>query len=485
MARTKPVHKNLILTIVALAQFMVVLDVSIVNVALAAIYKALHFTSTSNLQWIVTAYTLAFGGFLLLGGRAADLFGRRKVFVGGVAVFTIASLFTGLAVNSTMIEITRAIQGLAAAFMSPAALSIVITTFKEGKERNVALSIWGGIAAGGAAAGVLIGGILTQYLSWRWNFFINLPIGILVAFAAMYYIEETDGGLEHNHLDLFGALLVTLGLIALVFGFTQAPIYGWGSHKTIQYFVASLALLAMFIVNERRVKHPLIPFSIFKIGNIAAADIMQLPVTACMYSMFFFISLYVQQVLNFSYVKTGLGFIPVTIVIGIVASQMSKVVGKFGYKRVLMVAPLFLVTGLLYLSHIKVGGNYFTGVLPGLVIIAMGLGMVFVAITVAATAGVTKDKAGLSSGLLNTSQQIGGAIGLAILAGISASGITTYIKSHAHQSNLAAYAQVYGAQHAFMMGALFAFIALLVAIFVIKQDNSHKLSDEPIVHAAL
>ncbi|HUC78875.1 MAG TPA: MFS transporter, partial [Candidatus Saccharimonadales bacterium] len=320
MARTKPTHKNLILTIVALAQFMVVLDVSIVNVALPAIYKALHFTSTSNLQWIVTAYTLTFGGFLLLGGRAADLFGRKKVFIAGVTVFSIASLLTALSVNSNMIEITRGLQGLAAAFMSPAALSILITTFKEGHERNVALSIWGGIAAGGAAAGVLIGGILTQYLSWRWNFFINVPVGVLVVAAAMYYIEESDAGLTHNHLDLKGALFVTLGLISLVYGFTKAPTYGWTDHKTLEFFAASLILLVAFVINELKVKHPLVPFSIFKIGNIAAADLTQLPVTACLYSMFFFVSLYIQQVLHYSPVRTGLGFIPVTIVIGVMAS---------------------------------------------------------------------------------------------------------------------------------------------------------------------
>ncbi|HEY5267897.1 MAG TPA: MFS transporter, partial [Candidatus Saccharimonadales bacterium] len=388
MARTKPTHKNLILSIVALAQFMVVLDVSIVNVALPEIYKTLHFTSTSNLQWIVTAYTLAFGGFLLLGGRAADLFGRKKVFISGVSVFIVASLFTGLAQSSGMIEITRGLQGLAAAFMSPAALSIVITTFKEGRERNVALSIWGGIAAGGAAAGVLIGGILTQYLSWRWNFFINVPIGIMVVLAAIFYIDETSAGLDHKHLDLKGALLVTTGLIALVYGFTQAPIHGWSSHKTVEFFIASAVLLIAFVFNELKVKHPLVPFSVFKIGNVAAADLTQLPVTACLFSMFFFISLYIQQVLHYSPVRTGLSFIPITIVIGVTASQMSKVVGRFGYKRPLMIAPIFMALGLFWLSRIKVNGSYFVNVLPGLIIVALGLGIVFVAITIAATYGV-------------------------------------------------------------------------------------------------
>ncbi len=477
--KTKPTHKNLILTIVALAQFMVVLDVSIVNVALPAIYGTLHFTSTSNLQWIVTAYTLAFGGFLLLGGRAADLFGRKKVFISGVIVFSITSLLTGLSVNSNMIEITRALQGLAAAFMSPAALSIVITNFKEGHERNIALSIWGGIAAGGAAAGVLIGGILTQYLSWRWNFFINVPVGILVALAAAYYIEESDAGLDHKHLDLKGALMVTLGLMTLVYGFTKAPSLGWSSHQVIGVFAASVILLIGFVINESRVEHPLVPFSVFRISNIAAANLTQLPVTASLFSMFFFISLYVQQVLHYSPVKTGLGFIPVTIVIGVMASQMSKVIAKIGYKRLLMIAPLFMATGLYWLSKIRANGTYFHDVFPGLVIIAIGLGIVFVSITVAATTGVPKDKAGLASGLLNTSQQIGGAIGLAILSGVSAGSITSYMKHHVNGANLIAKAQVYGSKYAFLTGVGFAIIAFLLATFLIREDRSKPIIIDP------
>jgi EmrB/QacA subfamily drug resistance transporter len=464
---------------------MVILDVSIVNVALPSIYKALHFTSTSNLQWIVTAYTLALGGFLLLGGRAADLFGRKKVFIGGVSAFILASLFTGLAGSSGMIEITRGIQGLAAAFMSPAALSILITTFKEGHERNVALSIWGGISAGGAAAGVLVGGILTQYLSWRWNFFVNVPVGILVIIAAIFYIDETDAGLDHKHLDLKGALMVTTGLITLVYGFTQAPTIGWSNHRTIEFFTASLVLLVGFVINELKVKHPLVPFSVFKISNIAAANLTQLPITASLYSMFFFISLYVQQVLHYSPVRTGLGFIPISIVIGVIASQMSKAIRRFGYKRLLMIAPIFMALGLYYLSRIRADGNYFTDVLPGLVVVAIGLGIVFVSITVAATTGVPKDKAGLASGLLNTSQQIGGAIGLAILSGVSAGKITSYLAHHVHQANIAAVAQVNGSKYAFLTGVIFAIIALLLATFLIKEDRTKNAVLDPSIKASL
>ena len=286
-------------------------------------------------------------------------------------------------------------------------------------------------------------------------------------------------------LDLKGALFVTLGLISLVYGFTKAPTYGWTNHKTLEFFAASLILLIAFIINERRVEHPLIPFSIFKIGNIAAADLMQLPVTACLYSMFFFVSLYIQQVLHYSPVRTGLGFIPVSIVIGVMASQMSKVVKKFGYKRPIMIAPIFMASGLFWLSKIKVHDSYITGVLPGLIIIALGMGTVFVAITIAATSGVPKDKAGLSSGLLNTAQQIGGALGLAILAGVSASNIKSYLHRHAHQINKAAFAQVNGSKYAFLTGVVFAILALLFAVFLIKEDRSKKFVIDPAAAAAL
>ena len=285
---------------------MVILDVSIVNIALPSIYRGLHFTSTSNLQWIVTAYTLAFGGFLLFGGRAADLYGRKKMFIGGAALFTIGSLLTGLAQSSGMIEVTRAIQGFAGAFLSPAALSILLTTFKEGKDRNKALSIWGGIAAGGAAFGVLLGGILTQYLSWRWNFFVNVPVGIIVILATLYFIDESTADLDHTHMDLKGAILATAGLMLLVFGLTKGSAYGWTSHKSLEILGGSLLILIIFIYNEYRSEHPLVPLSIFRIANVAAANLTQLPITGSLYSMFFFVTLYVQDVLHYSPVKSGL-----------------------------------------------------------------------------------------------------------------------------------------------------------------------------------
>jgi EmrB/QacA subfamily drug resistance transporter len=488
MAQKREVHKNLVLLIVAVAQFMVVLDTSIVNVALPSIYKSLHFTSQSNLQWVVTAYTLAFGGFLLLGGRAADLYGRKKLFMYATAVFAIASLVTGLAQNSAMIEVTRGIQGLVAAFMSPAALSIVLTTFKEGKERAKALSIWGGVAAGGAAAGVLLGGILTQYIDWRWNFFVNVPVGLAISYMAYLYVPESKADLDHNQLDLPGAVLVTSGLMLLVYTFTKAPTYGWGSGKTIELFVASVALIAAFVYNESRVKHPLMPLSIFKIRGLPGANLTTLPVIAGVFSMFFFVTLYVQNVLHYSPVRTGLSFLPITFVIGFIAVQMQHVIGRIGFKKPLIVAPLLLAAGIFYLAHFPaVGGHYWQNVFPGLILTAAGMGMAFVSFTIAATNGVPPKESGLASGLLNTSQQIGGSLGLAILSGISASSATSYIKSHyaqAHQPITQVTAEVQGFHHALYVGTIFALIASVTALTLVHEPEG-KIEIDPAAMAGV
>lgn len=487
MPGKRVVHKNIVLLIVAIAQFMVVLDTSIINVALPAIYRGLHFSSASDLQWVVTAYTLAFGGFLLLGGRAADLYGRRKLFLGAVAAFSAASLACGLAQNSMMIEVTRAIQGLAAAFMSPAALSIILTTFKEGKERAKALSVWGAVAAGGAAAGVLLGGILTEYLDWRWNFFVNIPVGIAVFVLATLYVPESRAGLDHKRLDLPGAVTVTSGLILLVYALSQAPRNGWISAKTLSFLAVSLALLVYFLFNEVRSKHALMPLSLFKIGNVAGANLAQLPVTASIFSMFFFISLYVQTVLHFSPVKSGLGFLPVTVFIGGISVIMPRIIGKVGYKKPLVIAPLFMAAGLFYLAHVRVAGNYWQDVFPGLALVAVGMGMVFISVTIAATSGVPHRESGLASGVLNTSQQIGGALGLAILSGISASTVTHYLKNHAATAVLPltqAQAQVEGFHHALYVGTGFALASSLIALVFVKQRPAALVAVAPLEVAA-
>lgn len=466
----KKTNKGIILGLLALAQFMVVLDVSIVNVALPAIQKALHF-APSDLQWIVTAYTLAVGGFLLLGGRVADLYGRKWTFIGGAIAFGAASLVVGSSESSSIMIAARGIQGLAAAFMSPAALSIVLVTFREGKERNQALGVWSAVAAGGAAAGVLLGGILTQYLNWRWNFYVNVPVSLMVAVAAFYFLPAHESEAEHKDLDLPGAILVTSGLITLVYGLTKAYGWSWTSANTIGTLILAGALLGAFIVNEALAKHPLVPLEIFKIRNLSAANAVQLPVTASLFSMFFFLSLYVQTILGYSPVASGLSFLPVTIIIGVVATITSRYITRVGFKRFMVVAPIFMATGLYMLSHIRVGGSYFVDVFPGLAVMAIGLGMSFVAITIAATSGVQADESGLASGILNTAQQIGGALGLAILSGVAAAATTNSLATSAHTALAVPTAYVAGYHAAFLVGVGFALTASLFALILVRQPK--------------
>lgn len=471
----------LVLILLCLAQFMVVLDVSIVNVALPAIQDAFHMTPT-NLQWIITAYTLTFGGFLLLGGRAADLFGRRKVFMAGIIAFTAASLADGLAQSGGQLIAFRAIQGLAGAFMSPAALSIILVTYREGHERNVALSVWGAVAAGGAAAGVLLGGIFTQYLDWRWNFFVNVPVGMAVIAMAFKYIDRHDSKVEHNDLDLPGAILVTGGLTLLVYTLVKAPTIGWTDSTTLLRFGISFAALAAFIVNELRVKNPLMPLGIFRIRNLAGANGMQLFMTAGMFSVFFFTTLYLQQVLGYTAIKTGLSFLIIPLVIGITATNIPRLIQKIGYRPILIVAPLFVSSGLFWLSHIPVDGTFWGNVAPGMIIMGLGMGATFVSVTIAATSGVPHHESGLASGLLNTTQQIGGALGLAILTGIAASASAHYIatlglSAPPTQQTIAA-ATVHGFHEGYLIASTFGIFASTVALLVIrtqktKTDPSH------------
>jgi EmrB/QacA subfamily drug resistance transporter len=433
-------NKWIVLALLALAQFMVVLDVAIVNVALPSIARDLHFAQ-NNLQWVITAYTLTFGGFLLLGGRAADLFGRRRLFISAVSAFALLSLLCGLAESDTMLILSRAAQGLAAAFMSPAALSIVLSEFREGKDRNTAMGVWAAVSAGGAAAGVLLGGFLTQYLNWRWNFFVNVPVGIVVVFGAMrllpHHIGEENKKIE---LDLPGATLATIGLMSLVYGLSKAPNDGWGS-LTVQGFIAAgLALLVVFIINEARIaRQPLMPLEIFKIRNVLGGNLAFLVIACTMFSMFFFMTLYVQNVLHYSPVKTGLSFLPVTFIIAITSGFVSNLVGKIGYKPFMAAGPLVSSLGLYVISTtMEVGGNYWHNVFPGLAVFALGMGLTFVSGTLAATSGVPKHFSGLASGLLNTSQQVGGAIGLGILSAVAFSTVKSDIAGHKAASAAAA-----------------------------------------------
>jgi EmrB/QacA subfamily drug resistance transporter len=486
MASSKTVEKKqtnhwLVLILLALAQFMVVLDISIVNVALPSIQHAFHMTDTS-LQWIVTAYTLTFGGFLLLGGRSADLFGRRRTFLMGTVAFTIFSLADGLSQSGTMLTIFRACQGLSAAFMSPAALSIILVTYKEGHERNVALSVWGAVAAGGAAVGVLLGGIFTQYLGWRWNFFINVPVGIFVVTSALRILDKHESTADHNSLDLPGAVLVTGGLMTLVYALVKAPTLGWTQHVSLIYFAISFVALAAFLVNESRVEHPLVPLKIFRIRNLSGADSLQILMAAGMFSIFFFTTLYLQEILGYSPVKTGFSFLVIPIIIAIAATNVPRLVQKIGYRPILIVAPLLVSSGLFWLSHIPVNGNFWTDVAPGMSLLALGMGSTFVSVTIAATSGVPKHEAGLASGLLNTAQQVGGSLGLAVLTGIATSSTGRYIRNlHLHGTPshfTVATATVHGFHDGYLIASTFGIGASLIAIFVIraqtaKSDPSH------------
>ncbi len=461
-------NKWVILALLAVAQFMVILDVAIVNVALPTIARKLHF-APNDLQWVVTAYTLTFGGFLLLGGRASDLFGRRNIFIGAVSLFSLLSLLCGLAQSEQALIITRAAQGLAAAIMSPAALSIVLAEFKEGKERNTAMGVWGGVAAGGAAAGVLLGGVLTQYFGWRWNFFVNVPVGIIVVLGAMQLLPKHIG--EENQkikLDLPGAALATAGLVSLVYGLSKAPTLTWSSKTVWLYIIAGIILLIGFVINEMRAEQPLVPLRIFKIRNVSGGNLAFLVIACTMFSMFFFLTLYVQNILGYSPVKTGLSFLPITIIIGIMSAIVSNLVGRVGYKPPMVVGPFVLACGLYILSHsLKVGGTYWHNVFPGLATCAAGMGLTFVSGTLASTSGVPKHFAGLASGILNTSQQIGGAIGLAILSTVAYSTIKTDLATN----STAATAQVNGYRSGLEVGAGLALAAVVVVALVVKNQK--------------
>jgi EmrB/QacA subfamily drug resistance transporter len=467
MAEKKKTNHWIILVLLALAQFMVVLDVSIVNVMLPTVQRVFSLSET-NLQWIITAYSLAFGGFLLLGGRAADLFGRRRIFLGGVAMFSIVSLLDGLSQSGGMLISLRALQGLAGAFMSPAALSIILVTYREGHERNVALSVWGAVASGGAAVGVLLGGILTQYLGWRWNFFINVPVGIFVLIYSMRVLPKHESEETHNDLDLPGAISVTAALMLLVYALTKAPADGWTSHKILLYFAGTVLLLLAFVFNEARVKHPLIPLSVFKLRNITGANLIQLCIAASLFSVFFFTTLYIQNILGYSPVRTGFSFLAVPFAIALTATNAPKLIKKVGFKPILMISPLVSGLGLFMLAHVPVHGSYFTHVLPGLVVMGLGLGATFVSLLGAATTGIPPRLSGLASGLVNTSQQIGGALGLAILSGISASSTTRYLEnSHPVTHATAIAATVHGFQSGFYVAAGFTVAAAVFATLIL------------------
>ena len=407
------------LAVVCAAFFMTVLDVSIVNVALPSIGKALHFTE-SNLQWVITAYAITFGGFLLLAGRMADLFGRRRVFVVGVTVFTIASLLCGLAWSEGVLIAARAVQGLGAAIITPSALSIVMTTFDEGAERNKALGIWGALGGGGAAVGVLAGGVLTKYLGWEWIFFVNVPVGALAFALTPRFVRESRAGRETSQ-DVGGAITVTAGLALLVYAVSNAPNHGWTSGWTLSRIAVAAALLIAFLAIEARAKDPLMPFRIFRIHTVAGANAAGLLLGAITFANFFLLTLYVQQVLHYSALKTGITFVATAGSAILWAGLAQALTTKVGVKPVLAAGFVAMTAGCIYYTQIPVHGSFWSALLPGYLLIGFALPFTFIPVSIAALAGVHYDEAGLASGLINTAQQIGGAVGVAVCSSVSIS----------------------------------------------------------------
>jgi EmrB/QacA subfamily drug resistance transporter len=459
---TKP-HLRATLILACLAQFMVILDVSVVNVALPAIRHSLHFTE-DGLQWVVNAYTITFAGFLLLGGRAADLLGRRKVFVFGLVLFSLASLGGGLADSRTTLIAFRLLQGLGGAVIAPASLAIITTTFTNPAERHRAVGAWGAMGSAGGAAGALLGGILVQALSWRWILFINLPIGLIAAVFADRMIAEGRREGATRNFDLSGALLGTLGLSLLVFGIVRTDTTGWGDSGTVGLIVAGLAVLAGFVVVEGRfAKAPLMPLRLFQSRSLSVANVVIVLMSAAMFSMWFFVSLYLQEVKGYSPLTTGVIFLPMTFVLGAGAILVARVVIRFGAKR-LQIAGLLLITGgMLLFSQMTVDGSYLGQILLPSLMVSLGLSVCFVPSTISATAGVDPKDAGLAAAITNNARLFGGALGLAILAAIATSRSTSDLHHPTAAIHTAQQALLDGFHLAFLVSAAIAFVGALVA----------------------
>ena len=481
-------RKGIILALLAATQFMIVLDGLIVNVALPSIQGALKF-SPQNLQWVVNAYTLMFGGFLLLGGRIADLFGRRRVFVAGLVLFSVASLVGGFAQSDLWLIIARAVQGLGGALISPAALSLLTTIFEEGPERDRALGVFGSTAGSGAACGVLLGGILTQFLGWEWILFLNFPIGLVVALLSLRFLPKSEAPTGDRSFDILGALTITGGLVMLVYALVQTNENGWTSLSTILLFGGAIVLIGLFIFIETRLKSPLVQFTIFRIRSVTAANIIALLFSCCLGGTIFLLSLYLQVVLRYSPLESGLAFLPFalgTIVASIIASRL---VSRFGIRPVLAVGLVLLATGTLLLAQIPPDGNFLANVLPGSVIFAFGLTGSAIPITIAAVTGITGAQAGLASGLINTTQQIGFALGLAILSTVATARTTDYAHTTGTPANSPT-ALTSGFQLAFWVAFGFAVVGLLLTLRLFSNrqtapvetsqpENEHRSTEVP------
>jgi EmrB/QacA subfamily drug resistance transporter len=467
---------KLTLGLLAAVAFLDFVDASIVNIALPSIRRDLHF-SEQALQWVPSGYLLTYGGFMLLGGRAADLLGRRRVLVAGTVLIGVSSLVGGFAGSAGVLVAARLAQGAGAAMMLPAALSILTTTFKEGSDRNKALGIWGGVGGLASAAGVLLGGLLTDGPGWRWVMFVNPVAAVLVLGGIFWLIGGERGRARLADFDLRGTVLATGGMLLLVFTLVKAPAQGWGSTLTIAELAGALALLAAFVVNEQRTRNPLLPLSIFRTRGLAAADATQLVAFAGFLAMFFFLTLYMQNVLGYSPIETGAAYLPLTFGVGVAAGITSQLLARVGTRPLIVGGSLIAAGGVYWLSRIPVHGSYLTDLLPGMMVMSIGLGAVFVAVTTAANAGVPADKAGLAAALLNASQQVGGALGLAIFSAIATSRTTHLLASH----TAAPEALTSGFQRALLASSIFLAAAAIVALRVTnaRGDAEHPAADAP------
>jgi EmrB/QacA subfamily drug resistance transporter len=467
----------LVLALTVTAQFMVILDVAVVNVALPAIQHDLRF-SQESLQWVITAYAIIFGGTLLLGGRLADLVGRRRLFVAGVAVFTLSSLLSGVAWSAGSLVAFRALQGLGGALLSPAALSIVITTFKEGRERNTALGIWGAASGSGGAAGVLLGGVLTNYVGWSWIFFVNLPVGALVLALTPFLLRESRATLPHRHFDVAGATSVTAGLMLLVYGITRASERGWSDVWTVSSLAAAAILVAAFLAIESRSPAPLLPLRLFRLRLLSAANAVMVLTAAFGFGTFFLLTLYMQEVLHYSAIQTGVAFVGITLTIAVFANVAQALVTRLGVRVVLAGGMTLAAAASILYANMPVHGTYFENVLPGMVVGGIGLVCGFVTATIASVSGVSPADAGIASGLINTSRQVGGAIGLAAVTTIA-----TTVTRHSDAVGSSA-ALDDGFRVAFYTLAILALAGALIAALFIQsptRPDAVEVVDEPIV----
>jgi EmrB/QacA subfamily drug resistance transporter len=468
-SNTEGKHLGLALAVISGAQLMIVLDSTVVNVAIPTIHAALHF-SQANLEWLITAYSLTFGGLLLFGGRTGDLYGKRRMFMIGIAIFAVSSLLGGFATNDLWLIITRGMQGIGGAIAAPTALSLIATNFSEGSHRNRAMGVYAAMSGGGGAAGLLLGGILVSYVSWRWIFFINVPIAAVVLFLAPRALNESQT--TSGHLDVPGALTATGGMLSLVYGLSNASNHSWSSTASIISLAAAVVLLTIFVFIETRSAEPLMPLSIFKNRNRSGSFAMMLCIGIALFSMFYFLTQYLQNVLGYSPIRTGVGFLPMTAGIVVAAMLSSRLVGRIGVRIPLLVGPSLATIGILWITRITPTSSYFD-VLGPLLVIALGMGFSFVPLTLIAVSGVKPHEAGLASALLNTMQQVGGALGLAILATIAID--ATKAKLHSlHQTTTAAMklATTHGYTTAFTVAAAIAFLGLLISIVVIRVPMS-------------